>query len=549
MDKLMTSRFLGPQAKLELQGAYKALELGDYGLAVSRAQHSFDTAQEENDLLTQAGALSCLAHCHRLLSKYRRAYDESQRSAHLFGLLGNARGEIAALNILAHVASNLGRNEEAVEAALLSVRLAESLPTGPELAISQNYLGIAYFWSRNWTQAESALAAAVDASLLCSPSLSLFQPRLNRFWAEAVKQFIERYNGTRRRSADRLAELTTRYEETLEAEEEEGVRAAIMAGVSGKMFGPWVYGASIFRAWSGDLKGAADELAKAESLFELNEDMSWNHAFRAYARAELAWASGDVASAQRAAEQMVEICVALEYEQLACLGLLLLTQLAEASGNDEQALVELRRLRRREQMIRSESISGRERVVQWNLDMRKSEMSLQNLEVAAQQLEKWSLEDSLTGIANRRRFENWLKPALLRHSAEIPQLSVALIDVDRFKQVNDRFSHAVGDQVLKAIATVVASSIRDCDLAARLAGDEFVIAFHQTDAAAARQVCERICLSIKELDWSSIAPGLETSISFGVAEAASGDTVDGLLHRSDLEMYDYKKAATSKLVT
>ena len=118
---------------------------------------------------------------------------------------------------------------------------------------------------------------------------------------------------------------------------------------------------------------------------------------------------------------------------------------------------------------------------------------------------------------------------------------MALIDVDKFKQINDNFSHQVGDQVLRRIAQIMRSHVREDDMAARLAGDEFVIVFKNAELAVARQVCERIANAVRAFDWSTIAAGLHSSISVGVATAQAGDTIESLTHRSDAAMYQHKK--------
>ena len=121
---------------------------------------------------------------------------------------------------------------------------------------------------------------------------------------------------------------------------------------------------------------------------------------------------------------------------------------------------------------------------------------------------------------------------------------VALIDVDHFKQVNDNYSHQVGDAVLRRIAQILKSHVREDDMAARLAGDEFVIVFKNAELRVAQQVCARIAAAVRAFDWSSIAAGLQSSISVGVAAAVPGDTVESLTHRSDAAMYRDKKART-----
>jgi len=180
-------------------------------------------------------------------------------------------------------------------------------------------------------------------------------------------------------------------------------------------------------------------------------------------------------------------------------------------------------------------------VIEWQVDLRQRQQHVNRLEVTSRQLEKLSLEDTLTGIPNRRNFELYAGE-LLRSGLErgLPPC-VALIDVDKFKQINDNFSHQVGDAVLRCIAQILRTHVREDDMAARLAGDEFVIVFKNAELRVAQQVCERIAAAVRAFDWSTVAPGLTSSISIGVAAAVSGDTVESLTHRSDAAMYRHKR--------
>ena len=134
-----------------------------------------------------------------------------------------------------------------------------------------------------------------------------------------------------------------------------------------------------------------------------------------------------------------------------------------------------RKVREREEMIRADALANRERVVEWRLSQRRIESSVQTLSEASARLERLSLEDPLTGIANRRQFELQLASMLEDSRQSTVPTSIAFIDVDRFKQINDTHSHDVGDQVLQAIARVLSESLREQDLPARLAGDEVMV--------------------------------------------------------------------------
>jgi len=178
--------------------------------------------------------------------------------------------------------------------------------------------------------------------------------------------------------------------------------------------------------------------------------------------------------------------------------------------------------------------------VAWQLGARQSERHLQQALATSRQFERWSLEDALTGIANRRHFEQSLAERLRASVAADRPLSVAMIDVDKFKSVNDRYTHRVGDRVLKTVAAILSSQVREHDLPARWAGDEFVILFDDATEPVALQICERIRAAVAGFDWDAIAPGLRMSVSIGLSEARVGDSADSVLQRSDESMYQTK---------
>jgi diguanylate cyclase (GGDEF)-like protein len=119
---------------------------------------------------------------------------------------------------------------------------------------------------------------------------------------------------------------------------------------------------------------------------------------------------------------------------------------------------------------------------------------------------------------------------------------VALIDIDDFKPINDRFGHTIGDDVLRIVAAELAGHVRDSDLAARWGGDEFAVLFRGVDEATAHHIATRIRLAIERRDWSALAPGLEVKVSVGLVAAQPGDTARSLLERSDAAMYRRKRS-------
>jgi diguanylate cyclase (GGDEF)-like protein/PAS domain S-box-containing protein len=164
------------------------------------------------------------------------------------------------------------------------------------------------------------------------------------------------------------------------------------------------------------------------------------------------------------------------------------------------------------------------------------------------ELERLSREDPLTGLANRREFDARLAlehERAVRH--ELP-LSVAMLDLDFFKRVNDAWGHRVGDEVLRHVAAILRAQCRTVDLPARYGGEEFVIALPDTSLLEASALCERIRAAVQKHDWAAIQPGLALTISIGVAMREPVDTAQSLVEAADHALYEAKNGGRNRVV-
>jgi diguanylate cyclase (GGDEF)-like protein len=526
-----------------LKDAHAALDGGHVQAGRELSHRVLKMAQALDDKHFEAKALLCLAHCDRMLSHYRRAHRASQRAAHGFQQMGDTSGEVMALTTHAFVAINLGRNEEAVEAALLSVRLSELLDKDEHSVLSFNALGAAYFWSHHFDKAEQALHTAIEIAENAKPPLSTFQSQVNQWWAQVIRIFYERYFDGELPSLARMR--VTRESIMQRVANTHGTTNPIGSSVTTEAV--LSFGASLDACWHGQLKQAQDAANALNSWAQRYGTLTWLSALEAWARTEIAWATKDWPGATQQVAHLIEIAVTVEHEQLACLGHLLASQLCMAQGMNGPALDELRRLRLREQLIRCDCLETRENVIDWQLSLRQRQHNIDRLELSSRQLEKLSLEDTLTNIPNRRGFERYATE-LLRSGLERGQPPcLALVDMDNFKTINDRFSHLVGDEVLKRIAQILKAYIREEDMVARLGGDEFIIVFKTADLKVVQLVCQRISNAVEEFAWSTIGAGLQASISVGVARATAGDSVATLTHRADTAMYAEKNKKHNRI--
>ena len=147
----------------------------------------------------------------------------------------------------------------------------------------------------------------------------------------------------------------------------------------------------------------------------------------------------------------------------------------------------------------------------------------------------------LEELDTRRRQLDERLATLLRDARKAGTVvTVALADVDHFKGINDRFSHAVGDEVLRCVGEVLRAHCRLGDLAGRYGGEEFMLVFRNLEMRAATETCERVRRAVEAWDWKSIHPQLRVTLSMGLASSSSFDEPQGLLDAADHWLYEAK---------
>jgi diguanylate cyclase (GGDEF)-like protein len=164
-----------------------------------------------------------------------------------------------------------------------------------------------------------------------------------------------------------------------------------------------------------------------------------------------------------------------------------------------------------------------------------------------QQLERLAARDALTGLFNRRHADQFLLRAVARARQEPFPLTVALADIDHFKQINDEHSHGVGDKVLEYVGRILDSHLRDGDLVARYGGEEFLFCFIGLDEAAAARACEEIRIAVERADWTALSPGLRVTMSIGVACSEADPDATALLEHSDACLYRAKRLGRNRV--
>jgi diguanylate cyclase len=148
--------------------------------------------------------------------------------------------------------------------------------------------------------------------------------------------------------------------------------------------------------------------------------------------------------------------------------------------------------------------------------------------------------DPLTGVANRGGFDKRFEEELARSQRIGFPLSLLLVDVDKFKFVNDTFGHKAGDRVLQTVAKLMAGRLRDTDFIARYGGDEFVILLPGTPAENAKVVAQGFCDAVKRCGFHSRGQSVDVTLSIGIAQLQKGDNSEVFFERADAAMYQIK---------
>ena len=158
-------------------------------------------------------------------------------------------------------------------------------------------------------------------------------------------------------------------------------------------------------------------------------------------------------------------------------------------------------------------------------------------------LEEQSVKDALTGIKNRRAIMEELESRVNQSLNYKSPLSIAMFDIDKFKVVNDTKGHVFGDKVLKEVANIITSGIRELDSVGRYGGEEFLVIFPNTHKRSAYSVCERIRTQIEEFDFGE---GFKVTVSGGVADY-SAEEITEFIDRADKKLYEAKNSGRNRI--
>jgi diguanylate cyclase (GGDEF)-like protein len=318
----------------------------------------------------------------------------------------------------------------------------------------------------------------------------------------------------------------------------------------------------------GTLMARLGDESSAEQMFYAACDLArtvhdfFDEYYSLYELAKLRRRQGKLDEAVAAIDAALAAVVAAPTLQLPCLSLR--GELLAERGDFQAAYVCLQQLGMIREHVHSEQVTRQARAseVEFRAEMAQREARLERkknvelrryiaeLEHLQEELRELSLRDALTGLFNRRYLSEQLDLLLKQSARRAAPLAVAIFDIDRFKDINDGFSHHVGDLVLTQVAAIAQTAVRSSDVLARYGGEEFVILLIDTPLEQAAAVCERLRGAVASYDWTSLQPGLAVTISLGLAASADQAAQihsDLLLRRADSQMYLAKKRGRNQV--
>jgi two-component system, cell cycle response regulator len=175
------------------------------------------------------------------------------------------------------------------------------------------------------------------------------------------------------------------------------------------------------------------------------------------------------------------------------------------------------------------------------------QQSNQTILEQADRLKEMSIRDALTDLYNRRHFDEQAQQLFEQSVRHGHPMTVVMGDIDFFKRINDNYSHATGDAVLKQIADILRTHMRISDVVARYGGEEFVIILPQTPLTQAAALCDKLRQIIENFPWTNVHPELRVTMSMGLCADLAAGTVHAMLSKADTLLYRAKEQGRNRV--
>lgn len=531
--------------------AFALARAGDAAKALVEVAHAEALAAKLGDEQERGRALCTRGVCHYLRAEYITGLQCCLDACAIAESAQDASGLAAALLSAAACHYQMGTLEEAHTALMEALGMLDLAPDDGLAFRAHNTLGAILSNKQKYAESMSHFDAAIAIAQRSGDEFNLQRAQVNR--ANLLHKLgIEAAEEGREHEAAMHFRAGIETCERIRARTHPAPVVRDAAGCAGTLAELYVATGRREEAW--DLfeemlehgRAMANSHVQAEALMHLGK----LHILR-----------GAFLQARDCLDQSMALASGVNVQHLIAKAHQGLAEWCEARGEFREALEQYRHyMEIHEVMLRRElDATARARAiwVQYQQARRDAEayraraerLTAHNAELAAEadRHQRDALHDALTGLANRRHLDGRLAE-LVAAMRPGETLALALIDVDAFKRINDTFTHTLGDAVLRAVAEGLRDECRGADLPARFGGDEFMLVLPGTSAEGARQMLERLRESISTRDWGALEAGLAVTLSIGVTELRSGDSIETIVRRADEALYAAKKLGRNRVV-
>jgi diguanylate cyclase (GGDEF)-like protein len=544
-----------------LEGTLSAMKLAFYSgelPAAMSAGHALLAAMDPETLdtgrqSTRARVLLWLVRCARRADEFDGALVHTYTGIAAARAAGDARLECLLRAQHVHVLASLGQNEAAMDEGYKVLRLA--VDSGDTLGQAECWLALArvHWTMQQWPEVEQAFTRAQTLGRLCD-DMEICGLATNGIAT------TEEQHAAVARAAGRADEAQANARRALDLMET-FTRISLKIG-------------DAYHAWIGGYNQASCLFAMGEheaarkqlqmQLKPLEGERGARHLYIVQLLGDIHLAEGRHDLAIACQTEALELAERLQLPLLAMEACRSLVEAHERRGDHREALAQHRRFHAFYVQLASKKAQAHARALavmyqtERSLALAEAERDRADRLASANSglvqekamLQRSSMEDSLTGLANRRRFDQALEETLGPDGAPRDR-ALAMIDVDHFKRINDRFSHLIGDQVLQRLGVLLQRCCRRQDLAARYGGEEFALILVDVDLPAARAACERLRATVEAESWSELHPDLQVTVSIGFVHAeennASGEPY-AMLAVADHRLFSAKHGGRNRVV-
>jgi diguanylate cyclase (GGDEF)-like protein len=514
--------------------------------AQAMATRLLGNATERGDDAARAACCLLIGECSLHLGRMDDALDHAQVAARMFNELGDLASESRARSLHAWVLLTRADSEPALDEVLAALELATAAGDPGAQAFALDVAGMVYWLIQQPAKALVFLEEAIKIARETGDDVQLGRYLINLGGAQAQIGLQAQDRGDLA-GFDRLTRL--------------GIETAAQGLAISRQAGD-LWAVRIALCNLAEQCCRLDEYAAAQAYLAEHDQIEG--ALDNRAAVHYQYTQGILlAGLGRFDEAIARFQASLSAEQdgdieQAVTSMLQISKAYESAGRFAEALVAHKKYHALQMKMAEQEVQRRARYAALRFENEKlralaaaeqhraRDLESVNHDLAreADRLSRAVLEDTLTDLSNRRHLELALSEILV--SGE--RYAIAMLDVDHFKQINDCFSHATGDEVLRQIGTLIRECCRESDLPVRYGGEEFAILMRGTEQGAARKICDRVKAVVEHHEWRDLLEGVRVTVSIGVASWSEASSPSNTLALADRRLYRAKAEGRNRVV-